>query len=236
MQRIEHADAFYAAAGADIRHGGTHAYCAEGPDFVQMPPFETLRNAESYAAMLAHEVTHDGSSTTSVWVRDMGRVKWGDEGYAREELVAELGSAFLHAHLGITPEVRGDHVAYIATWLKVLKDDKSLIFSATSHEQRAADFLHGSQRQVTRGDDKVPPLRRSAGSVQRAGPSRRATGDSQQKRHCNPKIGTSLRHLRAKTAVCGQRGSSCANWKNVTSSSIKAGSDKVPRVGRRCAP
>jgi antirestriction protein ArdC len=75
----------------------------------------------------------------------MGRVKWGDEGYAREELVAELGSAFLCADLGITPEVREDHAAYIATWLKVLKDDKRLIFSAASHAQRAVDFLHGTQ-------------------------------------------------------------------------------------------
>jgi antirestriction protein ArdC len=73
----------------------------------------------------------------------MGRVKWGDEGYAREELVAELGSAFLCADLGITPEVREDHAAYIASWLKVLKDDKRFIFSAASHAQRAVDFLNG---------------------------------------------------------------------------------------------
>jgi antirestriction protein ArdC len=75
----------------------------------------------------------------------MGRVKWGDAGYAREELVAELGSAFLCADLNITPEVREDHASYIASWLKVLKDDKRFIFSAASHAQRAADFLHGLQ-------------------------------------------------------------------------------------------
>ena len=55
--------------------------------------------------------------------RDMGRVKWGDEGYAREELVAELGSAFLCADLGITPEVRADHAAYIASWLELWRDE-----------------------------------------------------------------------------------------------------------------
>ena len=75
----------------------------------------------------------------------MGRAKWGDEGYAREELVAELGSAFLSADLGITPETREDHAAYIATWLKVLKDDKRFVFSAASHAQRATDYLHGLQ-------------------------------------------------------------------------------------------
>jgi len=75
----------------------------------------------------------------------MGRSKWGDEGYAREELVAELGSAFLCADLGITPEVREDHAAYIASWLKQLKDDRRFIFSAASHAQRAVDYLHSLQ-------------------------------------------------------------------------------------------
>jgi antirestriction protein ArdC len=62
-----------------------------------------------------------------------------------EELVAELGAAFLSADLDLTPEVRDDHAAYIASWIKVLKDDKRAIFSAASHAQRAADFLHGLQ-------------------------------------------------------------------------------------------
>lgn len=144
LQRIESADLFFAATGADIRHGGTRAYYAEGADFVQMPPFETFRDAESYAATLAHELTHWTKHETRL-ARDMGRVKWGDAGYAREELVAELGSAFLCADLGVTPEVREDHASYIASWLKVLKDDKRFIFSWASHAQRAADFLHGLQ-------------------------------------------------------------------------------------------
>jgi antirestriction protein ArdC len=57
-QRIEAADRFFAATGADIRHGGTRAFNTEGPDYVQMPPFETFRDAESHAATLAHELTH----------------------------------------------------------------------------------------------------------------------------------------------------------------------------------
>ncbi len=81
VQRIEAADQFFAATGADIRHGGTRAYYAEGPDFVQMPPFETFRDAESYAATLAHELTHWTKHDKRL-ARDMGRVKWGDEGYA----------------------------------------------------------------------------------------------------------------------------------------------------------
>ena len=144
MQRIEHADRFFAATGAEIRHGGTRAFYAEGPDYVQMPPFETFRDAESYAATLGHECVHWTKHGKRL-ARDMGRVKWGDEGYAREELVAELGSAFLCADLEITPEVRPDHAAYIGHWLKALKDDKRLIFSAASQAQRAVDYLHGLQ-------------------------------------------------------------------------------------------
>lgn len=142
-QRIETADRFFAATGATIRHGGNRAYYAEGPDYVQMPPFETFRDAESYAATLAHEL--HWTKHEQRLARDMGRVKWGDEGYAREELVAELGSAFLCADLGITPEVREDHAAYIASWLQVLKNDKRFILSAAGHAQRAADYLHGLQ-------------------------------------------------------------------------------------------
>jgi antirestriction protein ArdC len=73
----------------------------------------------------------------------------GDEGYAIEELVAQPGSAFLSADLELTPDVREDRAAYIASWVKVLKNDKRAIFSAASHAQRAADFLHGLQKATT---------------------------------------------------------------------------------------
>jgi antirestriction protein ArdC len=144
MQRIEAADRFFAATRADIRHGGPRAYYAEGPDYVQMPPFETFRDAESYAAVLGHETIHWTKHTKRL-ARDFGRVRHGDEGYAREELVAELGAAFLCADLGLTPELREDHAAYIASWITVLKRDTRAIFSAAAHAQRAADYLHGLQ-------------------------------------------------------------------------------------------
>jgi antirestriction protein ArdC len=146
MQRLEVADRFFAATGVEIRHGGTRAYYAEGPDYVQMPLFETFRDAESYAAVLAHELTH--STKHSKRLARLGRVRHGDEGYAREELVAELGAAFLCADLDLTPEVHEDHAAYIATSITVLKDDKRAIFSAAAHA-RAADYLHSLQPQQT---------------------------------------------------------------------------------------
>jgi antirestriction protein ArdC len=109
-----------------------------------LSPFETFQDAESYAATLAHELTHWTKHGKRL-ARDMGRVKWGDEGYAKEELVAELGAAFLCADLGITPEVRPDHAAYIGSWLNALKNDKRIIFTAADHAQRAADYLHSLQ-------------------------------------------------------------------------------------------
>ena len=142
--RINHAEAFFAATGAEIRHGGNQAYYVVTQDYVQMPPIEAFRDGESYYATLAHECTHWTRHPHRL-ERDFGRKRWGDEGYAVEELVAELGAAFLCADLELTPEVREDHGAYLASWLKVLKDDKRAIFSAAAHAQRAVDFLHGLQ-------------------------------------------------------------------------------------------
>ena len=110
-----------------------------------MPPFESFRDAESHAATLAHELTHWTKHGKRL-AREFGRKRWGDEGYAAEELVAELGAAFLCADLAITPEPRADHASYIASWLDVLKNDKRAIFTAAAHAQRAADYLHGLQQ------------------------------------------------------------------------------------------
>jgi len=143
-ERLEHADRFFCNTRAEIRHGGNRAYYAISDDHIQMPPFEAFRDAESYAATLAHEATH-WTRHPSRLNRDLGRKHCGDEGYAREELVAELGSAFLCADLGLVPEILEDHAAYINSWANVLKDDKRFIFTAASHAQRAADYLHGLQ-------------------------------------------------------------------------------------------
>ncbi len=144
IARIEEAERFFASTDADIRHGGGTAYYVPSADFVQMPPLESFRDAQSYYATLSHELTH--------WTRHPSRLnrefpgqRWGNEGYAIEELVAEMGAAFLCADLGLELEPRPDHAAYIASWLRVLKHDKRAVFTAASHAQRAADFLHGLQ-------------------------------------------------------------------------------------------
>jgi antirestriction protein ArdC len=146
--RIALAEAFFAALRADIRHGGPQAYYAIGSDHVQMPPFETFRDPLSYYATLAHECTH-WTRHPSRLDRDLGRKRFGDAGYAMEELVAELGSAFTCASLGLTPELRNDHASYLDHWLKILKADKRAIFTAAAHAQAAADFLSARQSAAT---------------------------------------------------------------------------------------
>jgi len=146
--RIDHAEQFFAATGADIRQRGGRAFYRQDDDFVQVPPIEAFPEAEEFYSTLAHEITHWTKHPNRL-TRDFGRKSWGDEGYAIEELVAELGAAFLCSDLEITPgggeDVREDHASYIASWLKVLKGDKRAIFAAASHAQRAADYLHGLQ-------------------------------------------------------------------------------------------
>lgn len=143
LQLAEDAEAFFARTGAHFRHGGDKAFYAPSQDFIQLPPVDAFRDAESYAATKAHELLH-WTGHTSRMAREFGK-RFGDTAYAREELVAELGSAFLCAALGITPEPREDHAAYLGHWLAVLKEDKRAIFSAAAHAQRAADYLHALQ-------------------------------------------------------------------------------------------
>lgn len=144
VARIEAADQFFDRTKAEIRHGGNEAFYRPTTDHVQMPPLVSFHDVESYYATLAHEMTH-WTKHPSRLDRDFGRKKFGNEGYAREELVAEIGAAFLCCDLGITPEPRDDHAAYLDHWLQVLKADKRTIFRAAAHAQRAVDFLHGLQ-------------------------------------------------------------------------------------------
>ncbi|MCV9999520.1 zincin-like metallopeptidase domain-containing protein [Pararhizobium sp. YC-54] len=146
VARIEQADRFFRNTGAVIRHGGNQAYYSPVMDYIQMPPFESFRDAAGYAATLSHEVTHWTAAEHRVG-RDLSHYAKDRSERAREELVAELGSCFLCADLGIAPELepRPDHASYLQSWLRVLADDKRAIFQAAAHAQRAVAFLHGLQ-------------------------------------------------------------------------------------------
>lgn len=143
-QRIEAAEAFVVATGADITHQGDAAYYAPGADRIVLPALAAFRDAESYYATLLHELTHWTKHERRL-ARAFGAARFGDSGYAREELVAEIGAAFLCADLGITLEPRADHADYLGHWLNVLKEDKRAIFHAAADAQRAADYLHQLQ-------------------------------------------------------------------------------------------
>jgi antirestriction protein ArdC len=141
VARIAYAEKFFAAQGATIQHGGNRAFYSIAVDAIQMPAFESFQDADTYYATLAHEFTHWTGSKSRL-NRDFSDHRFGSEGYAIEELVAELGAAFLCADLELALEPREDHASYIASWLKVLKADNRAVFTAAAHAQRAAEFIN----------------------------------------------------------------------------------------------
>ena len=105
-----------------------------------MPPFHLFQSAEQFYSVLGHESIH-WSGTQARLNRTFGEYK-GDAAYAFEELVAEIGAAFLCSDLQIAPEPRPDHAGYLAHWLAVLRSDKKAIFTAASKAQAAVTYLH----------------------------------------------------------------------------------------------
>ena len=143
--RIALADSTISATGASIAHQGTRAFYQPSTDSIQLPArdqfigTQTSTATESYYSTLLHELTHWTGSP-----KRLERVKgkrFGDSAYAFEELVAEIGAAFLCARLGITNAPRVDHAQYIASWLEVLKGDSRAIITASSEAQKACDYI-----------------------------------------------------------------------------------------------
>lgn len=139
-ERIAHAEQFFSMAGVEVRDGGNRAYYRpDVPEAVWLPGFDQFPDASQYYSVLAHETTH-WTSHESRCDRQLGK-RFGDEAYAMEELIAELGSAYTMATLELELTPRADHAAYIESWLRVLKSDKKAIFTAASQAQKAADWL-----------------------------------------------------------------------------------------------
>jgi len=136
--RLLKAEQYFSRVGVTVREA-TKAFYRGSDDTVYMPPFASFFCKEGYYATLSHEVTHWTGHETRL-NRDM-KNRFGDDAYALEELVAELGAAFLCAELNVSNEPREDHAVYIKSWLKVLKQDKREIFSAASKAQAACDWL-----------------------------------------------------------------------------------------------
>jgi len=131
------AEEVLAASGATIRHGGSRAFYRPGDDEIHLPPRQAFIDAGRYYATALHELCH-WSSHPSRCNRQLGQ-RFGDDAYAAEELIAEMGAAFLCAHCHLDGELH--HAGYLASWLKVLRADKRAIFVAATRAQQAADYL-----------------------------------------------------------------------------------------------
>jgi antirestriction protein ArdC len=140
---IERADGLIGASGARITHEGSRAFYRRGTDEIVLPPrhlftaTSTRSATESYYGVALHELTH---WTGPRLEREFGK-RFGDFAYAAEELVAELGAAFLCARLGISDEPRADHAKYLASWIKLLRDDRKAFITAAGKAAEASDYL-----------------------------------------------------------------------------------------------
>lgn len=146
---IAQADALIAASRAKIIHEGAQAFYRPSTDEIVLPPrylftgTSTSSASEAYYGVALHELTH---WTAPRLQREFGN-RFGDAVYAAEELVAELGAAFLGAKLGIEAEPRADHAKYLASWIKILKDDRRAFITAASKASEASDYLMAFARQ-----------------------------------------------------------------------------------------
>jgi len=143
-QPIGEAEELIYISGAMLRHGGNRAFYSPGEDLIQLPPQAWFPDVERYYGVALHELTH-WTGHPSRLNRELGR-RHGIDAYAFEELVAEMGAAFLCAHCGLP--ARLEHATYIDHWLDALKRDKRLIFVAAGKAQAAADYVIGSQAVV----------------------------------------------------------------------------------------
>ena len=141
--RLEYAEAFIAAQGVPITHGGDRAFYSPSKDAINLPFPGAFNPPESYYAVALHELAH-----ASGHPQRLNRPKGSKESreYANEELVAELTAAFLCAELGVPAALH--HTGYIGTWVELLENDPKAIFSASREASRAAEFLTAQARNV----------------------------------------------------------------------------------------
>lgn len=126
-----------------ISHGGSRAYYHPSTDLVILPDHERFELPDAYYAVAFHELAHATGHETRLNREEVMRaVRFGDDMYSREELVAELASAMIGAHAGIEPR-HDQNAAYVASWLKALRGDKKMLISTAGRAQRAADYILG---------------------------------------------------------------------------------------------
>ena len=127
-----------------IKHGMNAAYYSPTSDVVGMPDSNRFKTTDHYHATLFHELVHStGHEQRLKRASIMERNGYGSDPYAKEELIAEMGSAFLCGYAGIVDRTIDSSAAYLEGWLKQLKEDKTLIVHAAAAAQKAADFILG---------------------------------------------------------------------------------------------
>lgn len=139
QDRIDHADRFFKQLPATVWYGSSYAFYDPRADMVSMPDFASFKSPEGFYTTLAHELVHWSGANHRLG-RDL-KNRFGSEAYAMEELIAEMGAAFLGAQLGLAIEPRRDHAPYISSWLKVLRDDPRAVITAASKAQIAVNYL-----------------------------------------------------------------------------------------------
>ncbi len=142
--RCESADRFVTNTKAEVRYSGDRACYSPLEDRIYTPSLERFKDSDAFYAVVLHELTH-WTMRDERCPRNFKSAIHGTANYAREELVAELGAAFLCADLQISLTPRPDHADYIASWLEVLRNDKRAIFQAAALAQKSTDYLHGLQ-------------------------------------------------------------------------------------------
>jgi antirestriction protein ArdC len=143
-------------SGAAIRHQGFKAFYSPTNDLIYLPGKATFADAAAYYSTALHELCHWTGSSTRLG-RKLGR-RFGESAYAMEELIAELGAAFLSAHCRLDGQLQ--HASYISSWLEVLQRDKRAVFVAAAQAQKAADYLLAQAGLLA--PEVVLPLREAA--------------------------------------------------------------------------
>ena len=143
----------------EIRLGGGRAFYSPAFDRVEMPKPETFRSADDYYSVMFHELTHATGHESrlnrkGVAGSDGEWSAFGSTPYAREELVAEMGAAFLSGHAGIVERTIDNSASYVRSWLERLKDDTRLVVQAAAQAQKAADFILGQAEAKVEGGEQ----------------------------------------------------------------------------------
>ncbi len=128
----------------EIRHGVQKASYSPRQDILHMPVFESFDTAEDYYSVLFHELTHSSGHQSRLNRKGITEYSsFGSEEYSKEELVAEMGAAFLCGHCQIENKTLDNNAAYINSWLTELKSDQHLVVVAAAQAQKAADYIIG---------------------------------------------------------------------------------------------